>query len=187
MARPDVSRLFLAIELFEDIRRVVAGIQRRVKQANLFRGSFGKTKNLHLTLKFLGDVAVDRVSELAAALEQVRFSRFTAKLGALGTFGGRRPRVVWVSLEGSGLVPLQAGVEAALADYCEPAAKEFRPHLTIARVKQIRRGVRLAEELKTIAVPAAAMEVDRFSLIRSRLHPAGSIYTRLHVFEAQEH
>ncbi len=148
---------------------------------------------VHLTIKFLGDIEPSRVDPIAKALEQALkpFPRFTISAKGLGVFPGlRRPRVLWVGLEGSQLMKLAAKVEAAL----EPLgfAREergFQPHLTIGRWRQFGSATKLlAEELERWkSYEFGASDVEAITLFQSELKPDGALHQPLHVIAmAQE-
>ncbi len=148
---------------------------------------------IHLTVKFLGDIEASRVDAIANALEGALklFPRFTISAKGLGVFPAlRRPRVLWVGLEGGQLVKLAAKVEAAL----EPLgfAREergFQPHLTIGRWRQFN-GVskKLAEELERWKTSEfGASQVEALTLFQSVLKPEGALHQPLRVIAiAQE-
>jgi len=146
--------------------------------------SWVKPGNLHVTLRFLGDLgdsgveragnAVRRGAEGAAAIP--------AALGGIGAFPSlARPRVLWAGLaqgaeEATGLA---RAVNAALADagFGRPD-KPFRAHITLARVREGARGLPAVAEYAPPPVPEPAV-LDQVVLMKSDLHPAGSRYTPL--------
>jgi 2'-5' RNA ligase len=133
-------------------------------------------ENVHLTLKFLGDVDEALLADLKAALAAVAASAgpFALSLKGGGCFpNARAPRVIWIGLaEGAEEASaLAAAVERAL----EPLGfvrekRPFRPHLTIGRVKDV-------QQLKEYDVPPATAEA--VALIKSTLTPEGSIYQEI--------
>ncbi len=148
---------------------------------------------IHLTVKFLGDIEPSQIGPIANALEQVLklFPRFTISAKGLGVFPGlRRPRVLWVGLEGSQLVKLAAKVEAAL----EPLGfareeRAFQPHLTIGRWRQFDRATKkLAEELERWKrLEFGVSQVEAVTLFQSVLKPDGALHQPLRVIAiAQE-
>jgi len=151
-----------------------------------------RPEGIHLTLKFLGAVPAQRVSDICAALaptvEGIR--PLGLSLGGLGTFGGRRgARVVWVGIEGDieRVSELQRRVEAALARLgFRPEDRPFSPHLTLARVPDHVGSAdreRLWELTGALATPEAApVTIREVSLMRSILGPGGAVYERLAAF-----
>jgi 2'-5' RNA ligase len=153
--------------------------------ASKMRGlSWVRPENLHITLRFLGDLddaGVQRVCDLVVR-EVGEGLAPRARLGPIGAFPNlNRPRVVWVGFsEGEGAVSAVArAVNDALgrAGFGEPE-KPFRPHLTLARVREGARGL---EALQGAALPLSppASLLDRICVMKSELHPAGARYTAL--------
>ena len=146
--------------------------------------SWVKPENLHLTLRFLGDLGdsgVRRVCDSVAA-SAAPLPAPLARLGALGAFPNlARPRVFWVGLaEGAEEVTAVARVvsEALNRQGFGPPDKPVRPHLTLARVRETARGL---DRLRDSALPPPppAVRLDRICVMKSELHPAGARYTAL--------
>lgn len=145
---------------------------------------------LHLTLRFLGDIDPDSVADVSAAIElavaEARVVAFDAHLTGLGAFpSSERPRVVWVGLRGVG--PLTRIVEALdpLLDSLGlvPRDKPWQAHLTVARVKARPPGA-LFELLKRCAeTDFGSQPIAAVYLIRSELSRAGPVYSDLHRVE----
>jgi RNA 2',3'-cyclic 3'-phosphodiesterase len=122
--------------------------------------------NLHVTLKFLGQIEAGRVAPIAEAL------------GAFPTPG--RARVVWVGLEPIGpLAAVAAELDTALATLGIPReSRPFAAHVTLGRARESRRNLGLADALARPA-ECGRLPVTRLSLMRSELHPRGARYTEL--------
>ncbi|HEY8490910.1 MAG TPA: RNA 2',3'-cyclic phosphodiesterase [Dehalococcoidia bacterium] len=186
-AAPETCRLFVALELPEAWRRALARLQGDLRARGLAGLRWVRPEGIHLTLKFLGGVPAPRVPEIDAALRAVLAEEpgFALRLGAPGTFGGPRPRVVWVGVEGAvpALASLQRRVEAALVPLgFPPEARPFAPHLTLARVPEgTAPGLRrtLAAALAQVGPPPAPeFRVRSVSLMESFLRPDGAVYVR---------
>jgi 2'-5' RNA ligase len=175
-------RLFVAVNLPEEIKNRLGAVQEQLRgaQADV---SWVRPGNVHLTLKFLGEVEETRLERVGAALtEAVRgHAPFAFELAGLGSFGGRSPRVVWVGV-GRGaeaLTRLAEGVETAMGTLGFAREKRgFTAHLTLGRVRSPRNAERLlaalAEWRRERFGEAAVEQVD---LMESQLDPRGSIYT----------
>jgi RNA 2',3'-cyclic 3'-phosphodiesterase len=144
------------------------------------------TGNLHLTVKFLGEVAEDRVEAIAGALTGAvaRVGAFDAQVEGLGAFpSAARPRVVWAGVTaGAGALGDVAGrVDEALdALGFAREARPFSPHITLGRVRQPGRAPALTEALRGAAErPFGRFRVTRASLMRSELSTRGARYTEL--------
>jgi 2'-5' RNA ligase len=142
---------------------------------------------IHLTIKFLGDIELNRVDPIANALEQALtpFPRFTINAKGLGVFPDlRRPRVLWVGLEGGRLAQLAAKVEGALEPLgFLPEARGFQPHLTIGRWPRFGRGAKnLPEKLEQWkSHDYGASKVETVTLFQSVLKPDGALHQPLRV------
>jgi 2'-5' RNA ligase len=144
--------------------------------------------NLHLTLKFLGDVAPSNLESLKLMLQTETESRpgFDIALNGLGSFpNSKRPRVLFVGIQAPAeLEALQRGIESAAAKLgYESEERPFSPHLTIGRVRdgiaqsELQSIRKLLDEIK-IDSPGPA-RVDSVHLYKSDLKPGGSVYTKL--------
>ena len=183
-------RSFIAIELPPDIQKAItratAGIQKALPKP-LVR--WVTEQNIHLTLKFLGDVSVSNLERLSEALkvEASQHSAFDLSVAKLGAFPStRRARVIWIGIEApADLVALQRGMEAVAARLgYPPEERPFSAHLTIGRVGQNASTADLSKirtELEGCTVGVlGATRVDAVHIFKSDLQPSGSIYTHLY-------
>lgn len=190
MAEPDRLRTFIAIELPAPHREALARLQDQLRRpGDAVR--WVRPESLHLTLKFLGDVARSRIPQLTEALAAVarQTAPFSLALGTLGAFPSpERPRVLWIGLSGDlvQLTALQQRIEAALAPLgFAPEERPFTPHLTLGRVAAPRNAPApsFAGLLRShAAAPTPPILVEAFALMSSTLTPSGAIYRRLALF-----
>lgn len=170
-------RLFIAVELDEAHRARIVEIQKELAEEAL---KLVEPENLHITLKFIGEVPDERAAEIAASLKAVKMGPFDIAIGKLGVFPNMNYiRVVWVGVDGA-LAELAAKVEASLQGlgYIEKDRHEFSSHLTIARVKT--RPKYLGQRLQKFKDAAIGVQmVDRFFLVKSTLTPKGPIYEHI--------
>ncbi|MFQ5843649.1 MAG: RNA 2',3'-cyclic phosphodiesterase [Planctomycetota bacterium] len=177
-------RLFVAAELPREVRERLVAIRRELEDIPL-RVRWVREEGLHLTLKFLGEVAADRLGEIESALPPAGRSTAPFRLEAKGVGAfpeAGTPRVIWVGLRGG--VEAAGRLAAALEDALEPLgfareSRSFRPHLTIGRVKGSRPGDWRAGLLRVSGAGAGEFEVKEFILFRSRLGPGGASYEAL--------
>lgn len=178
-------RLFVAICLPESwhdaLRRQQEQLRRRLGPAER-ELRWVRPEGSHLTLVFLGETPAAEVQRIEAALAAAaEAAPFVLRLGGSGTFGGQRPRVVHTTLAGDldALRALQRRVAVALNHLEE---RPFSPHITLARVPRPDRttGPAIAAALaRPLDVAAPPLTVERISLMRSELRPAGAVYTEL--------
>ena len=182
-------RAFIAVEILKGIQDAITQGTASLKNAlpkPLVR--WVAPHNVHLTLKFLGDVSPTTLQELAEAIkvETVSHGMFSISVGGLGAFPSpRRARVIWVGLEAPpALEALRRGVEAAAAQLgYAPEGRPFSPHLTIGRVEQnasaadLQR-IRAALEATKVGL-LGTQQVEALHIFKSDLQPGGSVYTHL--------
>ena len=135
-----VIRAFIAIslsdEIYQKLDQVLAALKKQLPGKSI---RWVPARNIHLTMKFLGDVSISSQEQLTKALqaEVIRHPPFDLSVGELGVFPTlRRPHVVWVGIEAPPeLAALQRGVEAEMARLgYAPEQRPFSPHLTLGRV-----------------------------------------------------
>ncbi len=178
-------RTFIAVELTEDVRRALRDVQARLRTGGA-DVKWVEEENLHLTVKFLGEVQDERLPDVIAAtrLAVASLTTFSVSIGGIGAFPSMtRPRVVWVGLQ-SGSEPfktLMERVETAMDDIGFPReGRALHPHVTLGRVRDPRRLKRLPELLKAESPEMlGTVTVERLTLIASALSPKGPRYTPL--------
>jgi RNA 2',3'-cyclic 3'-phosphodiesterase len=181
-------RLFIAIDLPEDVKRLLGELQARLRQhTQALR--WGDPRGTHLTLKFLGSTPAGAVPRIVAALEQAVAGRSTFALHTerLGVFPNlKRPRVVWLGVGGDlpALRSLQADVERYVAPLGFPTEQRvFSPHLTLGRSLKDPSPAQLASIghalQQTEVLQSIVLSVNGIVLMRSELRPQGAHYTAL--------
>jgi 2'-5' RNA ligase len=177
-------RTFCAIELTDQFRAQLADHAQQLRQAvPEASASWSRPENIHLTLKFFGNVPTGRLAKISAAASRVagEFSPFQIRIGGTGVFPkASRPQVLWIGVEDPSdrLSELQHRIEEECAR--EGFAKEnrgYKPHLTIARLRRPEGARKLAETHLQIKFGFMEVRVNEFVLFRSPLSPKGSIYT----------
>ncbi len=177
-------RSFVAIELGEPLREKVARL-RESSGLGLEPLRWVDAKNVHLTLKFLGDVEEDIVPGVLERLGEAcgDVAPFDMTLSGLGSFPpGRPPRVVWVGVAEEGGAENVRRLASRIDKSLEPLGfererAEARPHVTLARAKDGARRVSLERASATGVVGSA--RVESVALKASRLTPSGPVYSTL--------
>lgn len=178
-------RLFVALELPAGVKAVLADLQEQLRPAGAEIG-WTRPDNIHLTLKFLGEVDPAGLPALAAALDGAAAGAepFELSLAAPGCFPNpRQPRVFWVGLGGEApaAVRLQRAVDDACAALGHPREdRAFRPHLTLGRFRGPRNAGALLERAGRIAMPSTPFAATELALFESELLPSGARYTTRH-------
>ncbi|NMC53851.1 MAG: RNA 2',3'-cyclic phosphodiesterase [Chloroflexi bacterium] len=187
----EAIRSFIAIHLPEEIRVQLESIINQLKAGCPCASvRWVQSQNIHLTLKFLGDISPKNLKILTDLLESetAKHAAFEFNVGKLGAFpNAQRPSVIWVGVESSeALLHLQhrIDVETQRLGYASEARK-FSPHLTLGRISRSAS----AADIRQIAETLAAVKVgslgkvraDKVHLFRSDLKPGGAVYTPLYV------
>jgi 2'-5' RNA ligase len=186
-------RSFIAIELSDEARTILADLQNRFKRiapANVVR--WAAPENIHLTLHFLGEVAEADIKKIEETLEAAAATcpTFSLTLADFGCFPNmRRPRIVWVGTQGDrpALENLQRqlGEKLAAAIGFKPDARPYSPHLTLGRVrdglpsKQLAQLGQLLEQEQAVG-RLVELPVTEICLMKSELKSTGPIYTKLY-------
>jgi RNA 2',3'-cyclic 3'-phosphodiesterase len=179
-------RLFVALEIPSTVRQNIATLLASMR-AITKEPRWVRAENLHVTLKFLGEVAEIRLDAVRHALVEIRSEKAVAlEFRGLGFFPNEKhPRVLWVSMEASpNLKTLAADIEGAMEELGFPREKkEFSPHLTLARLES----QRLPEALRNAIAENqrrefGSLRTNEFHLIQSKLKPTGAEYTTVATF-----
>jgi 2'-5' RNA ligase len=176
-------RTFVAVELSEDVRRALRDVQARLRASGA-DVKWVEEENLHLTVKFLGEVQDERLVNVIAAmrLAVASLTTFSVSIGGIGAFPSlTRPRVVWAGLQAGGepFKALRERVETAMDDIGFPReGRAPHPHVTLGRVRDPRRLKRLPELLKAEPTETlGTMTVEKLTVMASQLSPKGPRYT----------
>ena len=184
-------RLFVAIAIPEAVRNGMAAVQRELKPLALGDVRWTNAEQLHLTLKFLGNVPTESLEPVKQSLSEACAGAgpFRLRAKGIGFFpNARQPRVIWVGFEGGEnvLADLQLRVERALTPFAEkPGTERFLAHATLGRFQKYRR-----HKTEKLLPRASALgghvfgewRVEDVGLFRSELSPGGARHTRLAVF-----
>lgn len=184
-----VIRAFIAISLTPEVYQRLDEVSRQL-QGRIPAGAvrWVAVKNIHLTIKFLGDVQATNLQKIQQVLqaEVSHHPAFELAVSGAGAFPSQRKvRVVWVGVEAPpALNALQHGVEMQMASLgYAPEERAFSPHLTLGRVaRMVTAGdlQRIGDVLEGIQVGLLGkVVVQTVHLYRSDLQPSGSVYTRL--------
>jgi 2'-5' RNA ligase len=177
-------RTFIAVELPENIKKKIEELQAPLKRTNAFV-SWVKPENIHITLKFLGEVPEEKINEVFSATEAAlkETKKFKMNLKGTGAFPDfRRPRVIWIGTGKGGeeLSNMSTKIEEEMEKIGFPKEnRKFSPHFTIGRVKSPKGIEKLMELVKSTDFETEDIEVNEVTVMKSQLHPAGAIYTPL--------
>ncbi len=182
-------RSFIAIELPVELKREISRLQEQLKAGSRAPVRWVSPENIHLTLKFLGDIDAAVIDDIKDALQEAVWGISAIRLGAegLGVFpNNTRVQVIWVGLSGEidRLQKLQQSIDKELAKLGFPAEKRgFSPHLTIARLRD-RANANERQDMgrlveNTRFQSSLDFSVTSIHLMKSQLTREGPIYSRL--------
>lgn len=178
-------RTFISIDLDEELREAVKRVQESLSEAEA-DVKFVKPENLHLTVKFIGEVHETREIESALSRVVKNFTPFKISLESVGFFGSpRHARTLWIGVhEGKEkLVNLIKALNDSLS-HLRREKRKHEPHLTIGRVKSSQNMEKLLHMIKGVAhVKLGEMLVKEIKLKESALHAGGPVYSDLIAFK----
>lgn len=176
-----MHRLFVAIDLPEQVKETLAHLR-----SDLPGARWVPAEQLHLTLRFIGDVDELTLQSIKGALKTVRATAFDLGLSGIGHFpSAKNPRVLWVGMTVSQpLLILQRQVEQAVNEAgLPPEERKFSPHITIARLKDTPARPVLDLEKRKGAFASPPFTITDFHLYASKLTGSGAIHTRVATYQ----
>lgn len=185
-------RVFIAVDIGDDIKWSLGELAGRLGEAaDIHKGDVKwiDVDNMHLTLRFLGEINDREVIEVCEAVKRVAglHSGFELEVSSVGSFGGKSARVIWAGI-GDGvefLRGLTRDIEKSLNESgIISEDKKFSPHLTLCRVKKSTAGVRLGAAIGDFNdFNAGFTEIGSVIVYQSELGRAGPVYTKLGEFK----
>jgi 2'-5' RNA ligase len=186
----ELIRSFIAIELPTAVKQELTTLEDILKKRCPQVVRWVDPQNIHVTLKFLGDVDSDRVDEINMAIDEATqgMSPFHLELKDLGVFPNlNRVNIIWVDAKGDldKLTDLQKQIESNMEQLgFAREDRDFTPHLTIGRVRDYASPdyrKKIGQVLSQTAFASAqVITVDSVNLVKSQLTNTGAIYTRLY-------
>ena len=179
-----LTRAFICIEFSDEVIKEVARVQELIGKVK-FTGKLTELENLHLTLKFLGEIDDEKLERVKTALKKIEFKPMKLKLGKVGTFSVRgKPSIVWIKVEGKAIYDLQKAIDGVLSREFKPEER-FMGHLTVARVKYVKDKKGFLEHINSIKCKPVAFDCLNFKLKKSDLKQLGPIYTDIEVYKSE--
>lgn len=180
-------RAFLAIDLDDDLKPKINRIIKEFKKTDA-RIKYVELTNLHLTLKFFGDIDTDGLDLLEEAISNVvsQFDSFKIKIKGCGAFPNtNRIKVIWVGIDDDAIIKdLHDSLDKEFVRLGFDEDRKFSTHLTIGRMKSAKSKNKVKSTIEEFGdVEVGEMEVTHITLKKSTLTPAGPIYEDLRIFE----
>jgi 2'-5' RNA ligase len=177
-------RLFIAVELPYDVKQELVRLQKIFQKSSVLVGTYPEPKVMHLTLKFIGDVPEQKVTGIQTILRGIQCKSMNAQLTLLMVFGNPRfPKVLYADVECPQLKELVHRLDDELKDFCVPEEREFKSHLTFARVRQTVDSDGLLELLDTTQINPLPFVINQFCLMQSKLTSAGPVHTTIECYD----
>ncbi len=184
-------RAFIAIEINDEVREKLVEVQERIAKTKAAKIKFVEPENLHLTVKFLGEITGEQAEEIGRILAGIakKHKKHRVRVRGIGVFPNPGYiRVIWAGIENdSGIKAIAEDVEREMRKLGFRKEKNFVAHITIGRVKFVRDKLELAAALKGLAnEDFGEFEVNAVELKKSTLTPKGPIYETVARFELAE-
>ncbi|MDO5851879.1 MAG: RNA 2',3'-cyclic phosphodiesterase [Methanobacteriaceae archaeon] len=184
-------RSFLAIEIKSELKEDILNIQKEFLDENS-RIKFVEKENLHLTLKFFGDINDKKIKEIESIITHTlsNYNSFQLNLEKIGVFPNKKhPKVIWIGTHtiDNVLVKLIKELDKEFNNIGFQKEKSYIPHLTIARVKYIDNKEKLINTLNKLQnISLGNMNITSIKLKSSKLTPNGPIYSTINSFKIED-
>ena len=168
-----MMRLFVALALPDAVASGLVMIQSGVPGAR-----WQTREQMHLTLRFIGEVDGRDAAAIDDALSTISASHLTLQMKGVGEFGGKNPRALWAGLAANdALLHLQRKIETAMQRIgLDAEPRKFTPHVTLARLRGTPPGIVMDYLVDHALHASTPFEVGEFILFSSHLSPNGSLY-----------
>ena len=171
-----LHRVFICIDFPEEAIKEIARVLEILGKWK-FDGKMTQLENLHLTLKFLGEIDEEKIEKVKKRLSKIKVEKFEAKFDSIGSFNRRgNPSIVWIRIDGKEIFELQKKIDESLGELFK-LEERFMSHITIARVKYVKDKVGFSRHIKGIGVKEIRFWVNGFKLKTSELGEMGPVYT----------
>jgi len=192
VAKGFIMRVFIAIDIDDKTRKAIADLQKQIaSKVDVKKGDLKwvEPNNIHLTLKFLGEISDEQLAEVNEIAKTVASAhqKFNLDIESVGSFGGRSAKIVWVGA-GKGtneLLALQKDLDDLLDQAGYPKEeREFSAHLTLCRVNHPIAGIKMGEAIAQFShLKLGSIAAESLCVYQSQLTPAGPIYTMVGSFK----
>ncbi len=185
-----MKRCFIALDIPEDVKESIVGAVRNfTREVNRVGNvKFVKKDNMHVTLKFLGNVGESSILKIHEELTTLFSNKreISCELHAkLGVFPNEKyVRVVWIGIESNNMIEeLMREVDVNMTKLGFSKERSYIPHITLARVKSVNDREKLAELIKGVEIPKLKFTINNASLYESILKHDGPVYVKLHEYK----
>ena len=185
MNNKDQKRIFIRIPAADQIKSILPLLKSTIN-CNPSHIKWIPPENIHLTLSFLGDVAVNKIPDIVQSVEQnITTDQFQLSISGTGVFSASKsPKVLWLDLNKGvdKLKLLHHQIEKSVSEFKDTHDKNiFIPHITVARIKQTFRNIDVLAFLNSV-YSTIDFDVNSISMYESKLLPEGTQYTIINTF-----
>ena len=178
-----MARVFIAFDVSSEVRDYLFDLQKKISK--FVKAKWVEKKNIHLTLKFLGEIDDEKLGKVKKELAKIKFKRFDVVLDELGVFPDENSiRVIWVGLKSDEIFNLQKKIDEDLLESFSSDQK-FTSHITLGRVKAVKDKEKLKDFFSKIKIDKIKFSVDSFKLYRSELSKDGPKYYLLEEYKLE--
>src|SRR3989344_753116 len=179
-------KLFIGIDLPEEIKNYLYEIQNKIKNNKLAKINWVFKKNLHLTLKFLGEMEENKLSLLKERLSNIKNQKFNLTLLPMGIFPDvNNPRIMWVGIKKEEkLFELQRKIDDSTIDLSNESMS-FAAHLTLGRIKLIKNKKEFLKQFEEIKIEDLNFKIKKFALFKSKTMREGPRYEILEEYSLE--
>ncbi|MCK5177522.1 MAG: RNA 2',3'-cyclic phosphodiesterase [Candidatus Aenigmarchaeota archaeon] len=179
-------RLFIAIDLEKNLCSKLSELQKQISP-DIAKIKWVEKENFHITLKFLGDVEVQKIPEIKDKLSSLKFKGFISSVNQIGFFPSDNfIKTIWFGLmPHEKIFSLHEKIDSALSEIGFEKESSFQSHATFGRVKKIHNKIILIEKIQYIQniIKGEVFMIDSFCLKKSTLTKKGPIYENIAVFK----
>src|SRR3989344_737476 len=174
-------KVFTALDLPLEVKDYLFELERKLKDTKLAKVKWTNKKNLHITLKFLGDVSEKEIEKLKLKFKDIKHSKFKLKLKQLGYYPGEdRIKVIWVGVQDEkNIIELQKLIDA---DTMKLGDLNLGGHITLGRIKSLKEKNKYIKKIKEFNLEKLEFEVSSFTFYKSDSSKDGPIYTKLETY-----
>ncbi|UCD20757.1 MAG: RNA 2',3'-cyclic phosphodiesterase [archaeon] len=170
-------RCFIAIDLPSEIKDFLFNLRGKI---GLVNAKFVERRNLHLTLKFFGEIDDLKVKQIQEKIQELKFKKFNVSLGNIGFFPDKNYiRVLWVSLEPSSEIKRLYDEINSVLSGIKTKEEDSKSHITLARIKTIKDKPKFLDSVSKIKIKKKSFVVDSIKLKKSVLTNKGPLYSDL--------
>ena len=172
-------RLFVAINLPSNVKDYLYDLCKKINSNNI-KVNWTHKKNLHLTMKFIGEVGDSKLNEIKDRLSHIEYEKFSLNLDTIGFFPNNNfIRIIWIGVNPEEkVIELQKKIDSGLLDLISKDQR-FDAHLTIGRIKNIKNREEFIKKIKDTKLEKIQFNVNEFKLMKSTLSKDGPTYEEI--------